>query len=170
MTGPISPGVTLTDLTAPVLDLVVPAGHPLARRHTVPITELDGPDCVDFPVSYGIRTVADRAFATASVTRRVALEITDLPTGVAYVRGGLGVALSSGQRTSPRRPSTTRTWSGRSPWPSPPSARPDRDGPRVPHLAGLTAGLAGGTAASRSAQARCLTRSAGLGPLWSRPS
>lgn len=59
----------------------------------MPITELVSLDFVDFPVSYGIRTVADQAFAAASVTRRVALEITDVPTGVAYVRNGLGVAL-----------------------------------------------------------------------------
>ncbi|MFF4896078.1 LysR family transcriptional regulator [Streptomyces sp. NPDC001068] len=91
--GPPPAGVTLTDLATSVLDLVVPAGHRLADRRSVPITELAGLDFVDFPVSYGIRTVADQAFAAASVTRRVALEITDLPTGVAYVRNGLGVAL-----------------------------------------------------------------------------
>jgi DNA-binding transcriptional LysR family regulator len=91
--GPHPTGITLTDLVTSVLDLVVPADHPLAKRRTVPITELAGLDFVDFPVSYGIRTVADQAFAAASVTRRVALEITDVPTGVAYVRNGLGVAL-----------------------------------------------------------------------------
>ncbi|MFE2583423.1 LysR family transcriptional regulator [Streptomyces sp. NPDC059378] len=91
--GPHPAGITLTDLVTSVLDLVVPADHPLAKHRTVPITELAGLDFVDFPVSYGIRTVADQAFAAASVTRHVALEITDVPTGVAYVRHGLGVAL-----------------------------------------------------------------------------
>jgi DNA-binding transcriptional LysR family regulator len=91
--GPHPTGITLTDLTTSVLDLVVPTDHPLASRRTVPITELADLDFVDFPVGYGIRTVADRAFAAASVTRRVALEITDLPTGVAYVQNGLGMAL-----------------------------------------------------------------------------
>lgn len=86
-------GIKLTDLTRSVLDLVVPTAHPLAERRTVSIAELAGLDFVDFPVGYGIRTVADRAFLTASVTRRVALEISDLPTGVAYVQNGLGVAL-----------------------------------------------------------------------------
>ncbi|GIF96130.1 LysR family transcriptional regulator [Catellatospora citrea] len=91
--GPHPMGITLTELVTSVLDLVVPADHPLANRGSVPITELAGLDFVDFPASYGIRNVADQAFAAASVTRRVALEITDLPTGVAYVRNGLGVAL-----------------------------------------------------------------------------
>ncbi|MGW9028386.1 LysR substrate-binding domain-containing protein [Streptomyces sp. NPDC055722] len=44
-------------------------------------------------MGYGNRTVADRAFAAASVARRIAVEITELATGVAYVRNGLGVAL-----------------------------------------------------------------------------
>lgn len=76
-----------------MLDLVVPAAHPLAKRRTVSITELAGLDFVDFPAGYSNRTVADRAFATASVPHHVAIEITDLTTGVAYVRNGLGVAL-----------------------------------------------------------------------------
>ncbi|MFG2358808.1 LysR family transcriptional regulator [Streptomyces sp. NPDC048521] len=91
--GPRPAGITLTDLTTSVLDLVVPAGHPLAGRRTVSITELAGLDFVDSPVGYGNRTVADRAFAAASVARRVAIEITDIGTGVDFVRNGLGVAL-----------------------------------------------------------------------------
>lgn len=91
--GPRPTGITLTDLATSVLDLVVPTDHPLAERRTVSITELAGLDFVDFPVGYSNRTVADRAFAAASVPHRVAIEITDLTTGVAYVRNGLGVAL-----------------------------------------------------------------------------
>lgn len=34
--GPCPAGITLTDLTSSVLDLVVPAGHPLARREACP--------------------------------------------------------------------------------------------------------------------------------------
>ncbi|SNT52852.1 LysR family transcriptional regulator [Actinacidiphila glaucinigra] len=91
--GPPPTGVTLTTLATSALDLVVPAAHPLAKRGTVSITELAGLDFVDFPSGYSNRTVADRAFAAASVPHRVAIEITDLTTGVAYVRNGLGVAL-----------------------------------------------------------------------------
>ncbi|MFD8031342.1 LysR family transcriptional regulator [Streptomyces sp. NPDC059717] len=91
--GPCPTDITLTDLATSVLDLVVPADHPLAKRRSVSITELAGLDFVDFPLGYSNRTVADRAFDAASVPRRVAIEITDLTTGVDYVRNGLGVAL-----------------------------------------------------------------------------
>lgn len=57
------------------------------------LADLTGLDFVDSPVGYGNRTVADRAFAAASVARRVAVEITDVATGVDFVRHGLGVAL-----------------------------------------------------------------------------
>ncbi|MEU5086163.1 LysR family transcriptional regulator [Streptomyces sp. NPDC021356] len=91
--GPCPAGIALTDLTSSVLDLVVPAGHPLAGRGSVSIAELAGLDFVDSPLGYGNRTVADRAFAAASVPRRVTVENPDVATGVDYVRHGLGVAL-----------------------------------------------------------------------------
>ena len=91
--GPPPPGLRLTDLARSVADLVVPAGHPLAGRGRVPITELAGLDFVDSPVGYGNRTVADRAFAAASLTRRVTIEIADISTGADFVRHGLGIAL-----------------------------------------------------------------------------
>ncbi|WP_329319447.1 MULTISPECIES: LysR family transcriptional regulator [unclassified Streptomyces] len=91
--GPPPKGVTLTALATSVLDLVVPATHALAARGAVSMTELAGLDFVDFPAGYSNRTVADRAFAAAGVPHRVTIEITDLSTGVAYVRNGLGVAL-----------------------------------------------------------------------------
>ncbi|ANH94026.1 MULTISPECIES: LysR family transcriptional regulator [unclassified Streptomyces] len=91
--GPCPDGISLTHLTSSVLDLVVPAGHPLAGRGSVSIAELTGLDFVDSPLGYGNRTVADRAFAAASVPRRVTVENTDIATGADYVRHGLGVAL-----------------------------------------------------------------------------
>ncbi|MFF0050749.1 LysR family transcriptional regulator [Streptomyces sp. NPDC005498] len=91
--GPRPAGITLIDLTASVLDLVVPADHALAGRRSVRIAELDGMAFVDSPVGYGNRSIVDRAFTAASLSRRVAIEITDIATGVEFVRHGLGVAL-----------------------------------------------------------------------------
>jgi DNA-binding transcriptional LysR family regulator len=91
--GPPPPGLRLTDLARSVAVLVVPAAHPLAGRGRVAISELAGLDFVDSPVGYGNRTVADRAFAAASLTRRVTIEITDISTGADFVRHGLGIAL-----------------------------------------------------------------------------
>lgn len=86
-------GIEITDLAHSVIDLVVPDDHPLAVRDSVPIEELAGLDFIDFPVGYGNRAVADRAFAAASVPRRVVIEITDLASGADFLRHGLGIAL-----------------------------------------------------------------------------
>lgn len=90
---PTPAGVALRELATDSLALVVAADHPLAGRDQVPIEELDGETFIDFPVGFGIRAVADRAFEAVGVTRRVAVEITNLAEGADYVRHGLGIAL-----------------------------------------------------------------------------
>ncbi|WP_328465435.1 LysR family transcriptional regulator [Streptomyces sp. NBC_00448] len=91
--GPPPAGVRLHELTFAPLDLVVPAGHRLAERASVAMAELADERFVDFPLGYGNRSVTDRAFATAGLNRQVAIEITDISTGAAFVRQGLGIAL-----------------------------------------------------------------------------
>jgi DNA-binding transcriptional LysR family regulator len=90
---PTPAGVTLRELGTDSLTLVTAADHPLAARHRVPIEDLDGETFIDFPLGFGIRAVADRAFDEAEVTRRVAVEITNLAERADYVRHGLGIAL-----------------------------------------------------------------------------
>ncbi|GIF39270.1 LysR family transcriptional regulator [Actinoplanes xinjiangensis] len=91
--GPRPAGVHLVELASAVMDLAVPADHPLAGRPAVSVEELAGLDFIDLPAGYGNRDVADRAFAAASVRRNVTIEITDIGTSADYVRHGLGVAL-----------------------------------------------------------------------------
>jgi DNA-binding transcriptional LysR family regulator len=91
--GPPPAGVMLRQLATDTLALVVPRGHRLAGQDTVPIAELDGESFVDFPAGFGNRTVADRAFAEAGLTRRVAVEINSIADSAHYVRHGLGIAL-----------------------------------------------------------------------------
>ncbi|MEU9335557.1 LysR substrate-binding domain-containing protein [Streptomyces sp. NPDC048290] len=91
--GPCPAGVALTRLTTSALDLAVPAGHPLADRTSVPLTDLADLDFVDSPVGHGNRAVTDRAFTVASLNRRIAVESTGIATGAEFVRHGLGVAL-----------------------------------------------------------------------------
>ncbi|GLX99657.1 MULTISPECIES: LysR family transcriptional regulator [Actinoplanes] len=91
--GAHPPGVRLIELASSVLDLVVPPGHPLAGRSSVPITELAGLDFIDSPTGFGNRAVTDRAFAAAGVPRHVTIEIPDIGTGADHVRHGLGIAL-----------------------------------------------------------------------------
>ena len=91
--GPRPSGIAIRDLASSVLDLVVAAGDPLARQSTVSLPQLADRDFIDSPVGYGNRAVADRAFEAAGLRRNVSIEISDIATGVDYVRHGLGVAL-----------------------------------------------------------------------------
>ncbi len=86
-------GVHLRQLLRHPMEVVLPAGHRLAARPVVHITDLAGDQFVDFPIGYGNRTVVDRAFAAAGVDRQVSLEVIDLTTGAGFVRHGLGVAI-----------------------------------------------------------------------------
>jgi DNA-binding transcriptional LysR family regulator len=86
-------GIRVQQLTSVPLDLIVPAGHPLAERSRVTLAELAGESFIDTPVGYGNRAVTDRAFAAAGLSRQVSIEITDIATGAAFVRQGLGIAL-----------------------------------------------------------------------------
>lgn len=91
--GPRPAGVELIPLAASMLDLVLPEGHPLAAQETVAIDQLADLNFIDAPLGYGSRSVADLAFASAGVRRRVVIEITEYAIGPDYVRNGLGVAL-----------------------------------------------------------------------------
>jgi DNA-binding transcriptional LysR family regulator len=93
MPGELPAGVRLRELTHEPLELVVPAGDELTAGGPVPIGRLAGRSFVDFPLGYGNRTVTDRAFAAAGISRLVAIEITNIATGADYVRQGLGIAL-----------------------------------------------------------------------------
>jgi DNA-binding transcriptional LysR family regulator len=86
-------GVRIRQVAWRRLDLVVPAGHRLAGRSEVRIADLADEPFVDFPAGYGNRLVVDRAFAAAGVERRVAIEVTDIGSGAAFVGQGLGIAV-----------------------------------------------------------------------------
>lgn len=75
------------------LVLVVPAGHRLAGRRRVRLTDVAGEDFVTIPAGFGFRALFDELFAAASVTPRIAFEIGDLATIEGLVGAGLGVAL-----------------------------------------------------------------------------
>ncbi|MFF2144409.1 LysR family transcriptional regulator [Kitasatospora sp. NPDC058190] len=91
--GSPPPGIAARDLLTVRLVAVVRADHPLAEADEVTLAELAAEPFIDFPVGYGNRTVADRAFAGAGLERQVALEVTEITTGAQYVRHGFGVAL-----------------------------------------------------------------------------
>jgi DNA-binding transcriptional LysR family regulator len=86
-------GVHLRQMHWERLDLVVPDGHRLAERDRITIADLAAERFVDFPAGYGNRSVVDRAFAAAGVTRQVSTEVIDIGTGARFVAAGLGVAI-----------------------------------------------------------------------------
>lgn len=87
------PGVTLTPLTREPIALLVPTGHPLARRAGVEIAELRDETLVDLPPGWGTRMAVDRAFAAAGVQRAVSIEVNDTASMIEFIRHGLAVGL-----------------------------------------------------------------------------
>jgi DNA-binding transcriptional LysR family regulator len=75
------------------LVLACPVGHRFAGGTNVSLTQLKGEAFIDFQSSWGTRLIVDRAFAEAAIDRKIAFEVTDLPTLLDLVARGLGVAL-----------------------------------------------------------------------------
>ncbi|MFE9127309.1 LysR family transcriptional regulator [Streptomyces sp. NPDC007148] len=76
-----------------VVQLLVPAGHRLARRKSVRLAEVADEPFVDMPTGFGQRQIVDDAFTRAELSRRVLIEVSDITTIADYVAHGLGVAL-----------------------------------------------------------------------------
>jgi DNA-binding transcriptional LysR family regulator len=112
--GPPPAGVTLTGLASSVLDLVVPAGHPLAGRGRVPIDALAGLDFVDSPV---------RPSPAASPSRSLTSPPAPTSSATAWAWPCCRGSPCWAPRGSPPSRWTTRTWPGRSPSPCPLAAR-----------------------------------------------
>ncbi|MFL6630020.1 MAG: LysR family transcriptional regulator [Vitreoscilla sp.] len=75
------------------LCVVVPAGHPLARRRRVRIEHLvDLPLVLTDPLT-SVRAAVDAAFLGLGRTPQVSCEATYMTTAVAMVRAGLGVTI-----------------------------------------------------------------------------
>lgn len=87
-------GLTLHPLLTETMGLVVPAGHRLADREKVELTELADEPFVDTTPSWGTRIAIERAFLRAGVTRSVQYEIADNHGVLDFVRHGLGIAIS----------------------------------------------------------------------------
>jgi DNA-binding transcriptional LysR family regulator len=87
-------GVRLHRLVNCLMGLVVPAGHPLAGRDRVELSELAGEPFVETTPGWGTRIATDRAFLRAGVSRVIRYELGDGLGVLDFVRHGLGVAIS----------------------------------------------------------------------------
>lgn len=90
---PRDPDVLCVPLDEQRIDLIVPAGHPLARRRSVRLAEAAGEEFVSFEPGYGLRQIGDDLCAVAGFAPRIAFEGEEADTVRGLVGAGLGVAL-----------------------------------------------------------------------------
>jgi DNA-binding transcriptional LysR family regulator len=95
------PGLTMTPIADPEMQLACHLGHRLAGRRTVELGALAGEPFADLPPDWGVRIANDRAFAAAGAHRTVAYEINDVATVVDFVRHGLAVAIMAPVAAAP---------------------------------------------------------------------
>ncbi|MEV6624980.1 LysR family transcriptional regulator [Amycolatopsis sp. NPDC051106] len=90
---PAAPSLVTAGLVDEEILLSVPAGHHLAGRQSVRMTELAGEEFVLLEQGYGVRTLTDELCAAAGFTPRIAFEGQESDTVRGLVAAGLGVAL-----------------------------------------------------------------------------
>ena len=73
--------------------LVLPTGHPLAKKERITLEDLAAEPLVTYHPSFTGRTRIDHAFAQKKLTPRVVLEAIDSDVIKTYVRLGLGVGI-----------------------------------------------------------------------------
>ena len=103
---PNEPGIVTRKLDSQRIDLVVPAGHRLARRRGVRLAEAAAEEFIGMPPGHGLRTISDELCRAAGFEPRIAFEGEETAT----CRGLVGPA--SAWRCCPRwrRSTPTRRW------------------------------------------------------------
>lgn len=93
VSSPDVTGVSAQPLVREPLVLACPTGHEWATRTSISAPELSGGRFVELPTGWGLRTLTDRMFATASASREIVVEIPDPVTLFDLVGAGLGCAV-----------------------------------------------------------------------------
>jgi LysR family cys regulon transcriptional activator len=73
--------------------LVLPQGHPLAKKERITLEDIAAEPLVTYHPSFTGRTRIDTAFAQKKLTPRIALEAIDSDVIKTYVRLGLGIGI-----------------------------------------------------------------------------
>jgi DNA-binding transcriptional LysR family regulator len=90
---PDEPGMVARPLDSQRIDLVVPAGHRLARRRGVRLAEAAAEDFICLKAGYGLRAITDELCRAAGFEPRIAFEGEEAATCQGLVGAGLGVSL-----------------------------------------------------------------------------
>ena len=75
------------------MKLAVAVDHPLAEHSTATLAEVAAETIVDFPDGWGGRSLNDRAFSAAGLTRTIAYEVNDATGLIGFVERGLAVGI-----------------------------------------------------------------------------
>ncbi len=75
--------------------LVLPVGHPLARKEDITLEDIAKEPLITYHPSYTGRTKIDQAFAAQNLAPRIALEAIDSDVIKTYVGLGLGVGIAA---------------------------------------------------------------------------
>jgi DNA-binding transcriptional LysR family regulator len=94
-------GVAVRDLSSYEQVLVLPAGHPLARKRRVALSDLEAASLVLPPPSRPHRAALDRALRRAGVDYSVGVEAEGWPQMMRFVSLGVGLAIVNGCVTAP---------------------------------------------------------------------
>lgn len=87
------PAIRSERLAEAAMRCILPRQHRLARKRFVRPADLRGESFISFPPSFEARSVIDRVFVEAGVTRSMSIEAQLSKTIVAFVENGAGVAL-----------------------------------------------------------------------------
>ena len=87
------PDLAVTKLHGDRLVFACSAGHELASRPRIQLRDVAASPFIDFPRTWIIRQLVDRALADAGIERMAAIEINDINTCLALVDRGVGVTI-----------------------------------------------------------------------------
>lgn len=90
---PASPRLQHTVIGVQAIHAVLPAGHRLADRRRIRLSELRDETFIANPTSYNLRQLTESWCQEAGFTPRMALEITEFATMRELIGRGLGIAL-----------------------------------------------------------------------------
>ncbi|MEE2636133.1 MAG: LysR substrate-binding domain-containing protein [Acidobacteriota bacterium] len=88
--GPLA----IEPLGAHRFSVVLPAGHRLLRRKTVPLSDLTRETLIAMPMESATRRIFDNAMVAAGLSMRVGFTVTQFATAFQLVAQGLGVAVA----------------------------------------------------------------------------
>jgi DNA-binding transcriptional LysR family regulator len=108
-------GVDATPLADEPMVMACALDHRLAGRDRIALRDLKDETFVEFPLDWGVRIAADRAYAAAGISRRIAFELNDVSTLLDLVANGLGIALVPRWVATNQRPVAIVPLRGRAP-------------------------------------------------------